>query len=136
MEIKDIAIGLIVIGLSCLSIILLITGFNNQYNNDELNITKLNTILSYSNETNQIISDMQDNSLGTGNIDEQIGFYSFSKKIWQGIKNIIKTPKILYNILYYSLEDYNLGWVVSYLILIFLSLLIFLLIYFFWRYRV
>jgi len=134
MELQHVLIMFIMVGLAVTGSFIIIKEFQESYNKSVNESKFLNRFDKYF-EISPIVNDTSDKVTSSGNIDEQVGFYSFSKNLWAGLKNIVKTPVILTDILQENLNEYNLGWVVKYLILAFVIVIIFLLVkYFRWGY--
>lgn len=134
MDLKDLLIVFIVVGLVCTSFVFILGGFGNVYG-QTANISRFNTTFNKVNDMTGFVNDFSNTSMGTGGIDESSGFTFFSKKIWQAMKSITQVPAFFNAILNDSLGYYNLGWVVPYLYLILIVVVIFSLIYFFWGQR-
>ena len=134
MELQHVLIMFIMVGLAVTGSFIVIKEFQESYNKIVNESKYLNRFDKYF-EISPIVNDTGDKVTSSGNIDEQVGFYSFSKNLWAGLKNIVKTPIILTDILQENLNEYNLGWVVKYLVLAFVIVIIFLLVkYFRWGY--
>lgn len=134
MELKDLLLMFVVISICVGGYMAVMTSFNDKYD-VSLNSTDFNNTFDQLSEIEGIYGEIGGTTLENATVDEEVGFFSFSKKIWSGTKLLIKTPPLLNAIMYDYLDRYGLGWVATPLYVLISIMVGMLLIYFFWRFR-
>ena len=134
MEMKDIIIMIATLSIVSIGAGLLITSFDVTYHNSA-NMTNFTRTFDKLAEITPLYTNLSNDSMAGAALDESVGFYAFSKKMWGAVKLLWQTPAYMQALLSDFLGMYGLDWVVGPLMIIISVTILFLLIWFFWRYR-
>jgi hypothetical protein len=134
MEMKDIIIMIVMLAIVSMGAGLLISSFDSTYGNTA-NMSNFSTTFDKLASITPIYENISNQSMAGASLDESVGFYAFSKGIWGAVKLIWLTPSLIKAILTDFLTIYGLGWIVGPLMVVIGTIIMFLLIWFFWRYR-
>ena len=134
MEMNDFIIMIILLSMVSVGTGYIVGSFNTVYGG-AANISKFNNTFNQFNEGMSFYNSTRDTALTSGSLDESVGLVSFSKNIFAAIKNLINAPMIIYNMISDTMVSFGLGWIMTPLLILMSVTLLFMIIYFVYRWR-